>query len=484
MRHVRTPNWPATRRRTPAAIVCALTSVGLLAVAASAEPPPNSNARLQLESKRTELDKVEARAKWLADDAQEINVERERINARLLETAALIQRSEGQLTRIEARVTELEAQEKVLRGSLSQRHGQIAKLLGALQRMGRNPPPVMATRRVDALEMVRSAMLLASTFPELREQALSLGAQLDELARVTAESRAESERLKAETQRLNDQRTQLAGLMQEKKSSLSERHAELAKVRQVAAELTRSVSDLNELITRLDRAVTDNTDLGKYDAEVKREPAAAAAASGVGASVPAATPEPDKATTEAASAQRTEVAALTVPKRPEIVVLAPTGPSLVPGSPGRIKPAIPFHQAKTRLPMPAQGRRVLGFGEKTQYGGESKGMVIETRFGAQITSPCDGWIVYAGEFRSYGKLLIINAGGGYHVLLAGLSRMDVQPGQFVLAAEPIGTVTGSASKASGSTEEGAPVLYVEFRKDGRPIDPDPWWAEGHQKVQG
>jgi septal ring factor EnvC (AmiA/AmiB activator) len=154
------------------------------------------------------------------------------------------------------------------------------------------------------------------------------------------------------------------------------------------------------------------------------------------------------------------------------------------GSAGRIKPEIAFADATRRLPMPAQGRQVLGFGEKTQYGGQSKGIVLETRQGAQVTSPCDGWIVYAGEFRSYGQLLIINGGGGYHVLLAGLSQIDVQPGQFVLAAEPVGTMSGWAQQAQPAAMNNAPVLYVEFRKDGRPIDPDPWWVAGHQKVQG
>jgi septal ring factor EnvC (AmiA/AmiB activator) len=154
------------------------------------------------------------------------------------------------------------------------------------------------------------------------------------------------------------------------------------------------------------------------------------------------------------------------------------------GSPGRIKPEIPFAQATGRLPLPAQGRQVLKFGEKTQYGGQSKGIVLETRQGAQVTSPCDGWIVYAGEFRSYGQLLIINAGGGYHVLLAGLSQIDVQPGQFVLAAEPVGTMSGWSQQPQTAAVNNAPVLYVEFRKDGTPIDPDPWWVPGHQKVQG
>jgi septal ring factor EnvC (AmiA/AmiB activator) len=456
-----------------------------LAVAsqASAQAPSAGETREKLDAKRGELEKVQARAKWLAEDAEEINAERERINARLLETAALIQRSEGQLTRIEARLGELEAQEKLLRGSLQQRHGQIAKLLGALQRMGRNPPPVMMTRRDDALEMVRSAMLLATTFPELRDQALSLSGKLDELVRIVAENRAEGEKLKAETDRLNEQRTKLAGLMQEKKQTLTERQSELVKVRQAANEISKSVADLNELIHRLDRTITESTDLGKYDAEARHEPTVAKAAANAPATAGA--PGADKPVdTPRAAGSEPKPGEAAPPARPEVVVLAPSTAGQVLGSTGRIKPAIPFHQAKARLPLPAQGRRVLAFGEKTQYGGESKGIVLETRSGAQITSPCDGWIVYAGEFRSYGKLLIINAGGGYHVLLAGLSRIDVQPGQFVLAAEPVGTVSGAAAKSQGNAQEGAPVLYVEFRKDGRPIDPDPWWVEGHQKVQG
>ena len=177
---------------------------------------------------------------------------------------------------------------------------------------------------------------------------------------------------------------------------------------------------------------------------------------------------------------------MTPPPAPKqaMIELAPSGASLIPGNTGRIKPAIPFASAHGKLPLPAQGRRALAFGDKTQYGGQSKGVVIETRYAAQVTSPCDGWVVYAGEFRSYGQLLIINAGDGYHVLLAGLSQIDVQPGQFVLTAEPVGTMSGGQKNTQTSAQVSGPVLYVELRKDGRPIDPDPWWASGQQKVQG
>jgi murein hydrolase activator len=172
-------------------------------------------------------------------------------------------------------------------------------------------------------------------------------------------------------------------------------------------------------------------------------------------------------------------------ERDTSIVLAPSGGDRVAMlTPGRIKPQIAFSDAKGILPMPVSGKRVLKFGEKTQYGSQSKGLVLETRHGGQVVSPCDGWIVYAGEFRSYGQLLIINAGGGYHILLAGLSQIDVQLGQFVLTGEPVGVMSTAGRTTPGKAQDNAPVLYIEFRKDQRPIDPDPWWADASRKVQG
>ena len=465
------------------------------------------DAKRILDQRRNELNATESKTKSLQADVSDMDSERERLNARLVETAALIQKSEAQLTGIEGRMSELEAQEKIVRGSLGQRHGQIASLLAALQRMGRNPPPVLITRREDALKMVRSAMLLSSAFPDLKNQALTLSERLDDLVRVMGDIRSEGERLQAETDRLNEARTRLASLMEAKKLTIADRQSELVAMRTASAEISKNVTDLSDLISKLDRAVTEKTGLGAYQNELKSArpieiaaPEAAptepySVATAPPATGTAATPSPaglgapaDPAlNAPAAAPAETQVAAITPPPppklKPPIIELAPTT-VMMPGNAGRIKPAIPFATARAKLPLPAQGRRALAFGEKTQYGGQSKGMVLETRSAAQVTSPCDGWIVYAGEFRSYGQLLIINAGDGYHVLLAGMSQIDVQPGQFVLTAEPVGTMSGGAKNSPAASQSSAPVLYVEFRKDGRPIDPDPWWIASQQKVQG
>ena len=440
------------------------------------------DARNQRDANRFQLEEMQRRQKEIQTDVTRLRDERAQINTRLIETGDLIKQSEAQLTVIEQRTSELEAQEGIIRGSLEQKHGSIATLLAAMQRMGRNPPPVMVARPEDALSMVRSAMLLAFTFPEMRSQALALADQLNDLVRVMTNIRTEGEKLKTETARLGDARTKLASLMETKRQSLSERQDELADVRKAASEISRSVTDLNELIAKLDKAVSEKTKLGDYEKQLAADAAKQAALSPPVAPTPATTApipaEPDVVAAAIPPAAKPKA----VPDALPSITLAP-GDRIAMAAPGRIQPAIPFATAKGRLPLPAQGRRVLSFGEKTQTS-RSQGIVIETRHSAQITAPNDGWVMYAGEFRSYGQILIINGGGGYNVLLAGLSQIDVQVGQFVLAGEPIGTMTPQSKSLQAKSQDNAPVLYVEFRKDQRPIDPDPWWADSTRKVQG
>ena len=425
-------------------------------------------ARKRLEGDRSRLEATERRGKDLQSDLTKISAERERINARLVETAKLVQQSEGQLSLIESRLGELDAQEKHLRQTLDARQVSISALLGAMLRMGRNPPPVMVASRKDVLSSFRSGTLLTPVLHELGGEAKALSEQLSDHVRVTKNIRTEGEKLRAETVRLSDARTRLAGLQESKRQSLADRQTELAQVRQAAAEISKSVSDLSELITKLDKEVAEKTGLGSYEQEI----AAAELQPSTGA---------PPADTKGAGATG---ALGSLDERGASVVLAPSSERVAMLTPGRIKPALPFLDARGLLPLPAQGRRVLAFGEKTQYGSQSRGLVLETRHGGQVVSPSDGWIVYAGEFRSYGQLLIINAGGGYHILLAGLSQIDVQLGQFVLAGEPVGVMSAAAKSPQAKTQDNAPILYIEFRKDQRPIDPDPWWSDASRKVQG
>ncbi len=128
----------------------------------------------------------------------------------------------------------------------------------------------------------------------------------------------------------------------------------------------------------------------------------------------------------------------------------------------------PFAEARGRLPLPARGKVIRSWGEVDPLGFPARGLTVEIVDGAQVVAPYDGRIVFADAFRSYGQLLIISHGGGYHTLIAGLYRIDGQVGQWLLAGEPVGQASHG--------ENGKSTLYVELRRNGEPINPLPWLA--------
>jgi septal ring factor EnvC (AmiA/AmiB activator) len=121
------------------------------------------------------------------------------------------------------------------------------------------------------------------------------------------------------------------------------------------------------------------------------------------------------------------------------------------------------------LQPPVIGVIVKGWGEQTD-GGPATGVSYHAPPGAHVISPCGGRVVFANTFRSYGLLLIVDCGGGYHVVLSGFDRLDVRLGQSIVSGEPVGVM---ANWEPGSTAH-RPALYVELRHDGQPINPAPW----------
>jgi septal ring factor EnvC (AmiA/AmiB activator) len=135
----------------------------------------------------------------------------------------------------------------------------------------------------------------------------------------------------------------------------------------------------------------------------------------------------------------------------------------------------PFPSLPGSLVPPVSGRIVIRFAAPDAAGSSSKGIELETRPGAAVVAPFDGQVLFRGPFRSYGEILIIQHGGGYHSLLAGLARSDAAVGQWVLAGEPVGVM--------GPSKDGNPKLYMELRRDGHPIDPAPWLGKSDSKVE-
>jgi septal ring factor EnvC (AmiA/AmiB activator) len=145
-----------------------------------------------------------------------------------------------------------------------------------------------------------------------------------------------------------------------------------------------------------------------------------------------------------------------------------------------------FTMVRGKVDFPAQGRLVRRFGDADSNGNVSRGIYIATRIDGQVTAPVNGKIEFAGEFRTYGKLLILDVGEGYHVLLAGLDQLDARTGQYIKAGEPIGRMGKTPARRTliGETlEQDAPILYVEFRSKGRAVDSSSWWIGNRKEAR-
>jgi len=129
-----------------------------------------------------------------------------------------------------------------------------------------------------------------------------------------------------------------------------------------------------------------------------------------------------------------------------------------------------FAKNKLRLELPVGGRITEAFGELDKIGLKSKGINIVTPSGAQVLSSFDGKVLYANTFRNFGPVLIIDHGDGFNTLMVGLERIDVKIGQNLLKGEPVGVM----KKLKTSNNQTDPALYLELRRNGRPVNPLTW----------
>ncbi len=404
---------------------------------------PDSDAIKQrtqeLDAAREQQKKAAELEQKLKADIAAIGQDRTKLNQQLIGIAGQVRDVEGKMADTEGRLRPLDARELQIRAALESRRDEISEVLAALQRAGRRAPPALFVRPEDALQSLRTAMLLGAVVPEMRTRAAKLASDLGELVSLRKTIAEERDRLAVDRDKLNDDRARLAALVQERQKKQTDTEKDMEAERQRAIALSKQTENLQDLIAKMEQDV--------------------------------------KAAAKAAAAAELKGTPVSLNGKPNLGALK---------DPARLSPAIAFGSAKGLLPIPVNGTRIRSFGGSDGAGSQEKGISIATRPGAQVTTPCDGWVVYSGPFRSYGQLLILNAGGGYHVLIAGMERISVTIGQFVLTGEPVATMGTTSQVASIlAATSSQPVLYIEFRKDGTPIDSGPWWAASEgQKVRG
>ena len=419
--------------------------------------------------------------------------DREKVRAAMIEAAAAQKRIEKDIAATESRIDALAGDEAGLKASLRKRRGLLAEVLAALERMGRKPPPALLVRPDDALGSVRSAILLGAVVPRIRRETEKLADDLDQLAAVKREIDTEKATFVAGMTQQKQEEARLARLFQEKQRLETDSRDKRLADAQRAAELAAKATSLKDLIASLDTEAESARVAEAAAAKVAEEQRQATARQAAEEERRAA--EQAKAVELAAQQPQDpteQVSTPGVPAESPVVVAAlpPKAPMVVDGDKSydiaslrremvAIQPAAPFSTMKGRLTVPVSGHLQVGYGASDGIGRPSAGLAYATRAGDLVTAPADGRVLYSGPFRSYGQLLILDAGDGYHVVLAGMSEIDVEVGQFVLAGEPVAVMGARrlASALGADFDASAPTLYVEFRKDGTPVDPAPWWSE-------
>jgi septal ring factor EnvC (AmiA/AmiB activator) len=461
--------------------------------------PGNAQSQLDEETNRLrtieqQISQAKSRAAALDRERAALQAEMADVSGRLVALAGNIQSREARIMESEKKLKALELKEATLRARLSERRGALAELLAGLQRLERNPPPPLAVEPRDATKAVRGALLFGAIVPDLKGQAASLSRELAELDAVRERIITGHAELNTHISNLAPARKELEKLLARKKDLLARTARELETEQARATALGKKAEDIRELLASLaeerrQAAIRAAEEKARQLAEAKAaEEAQRLAAEEAEKAAEAARLAKTQAEQEELK-QREEarrLAALKARQKAEAIAEENRRAEAAAKARAERKSApVKFASSVGKLAYPAQGELVRKFNDKDGFGGRSEGLHIATRKQAQITASVDGTVEFAGEFRSYGKLVIINTGDGYHLLLAGLENITVAAGQKLLAGEPVGTMgahTARGTLIGDRIDDPRPILYVEVRKGSEAIDSSRWWADQGQKA--
>lgn len=419
------------------------------AVAQNTDAPAKADDPLGKEKLRgieTQIEKSGFEQRRLTYEIENLSSEAQKLRQALIDVARKVREAEERLAAQEEKLASLGKREDALRQSLRSRERVLAEVLAAMQRIGRKPPPALLVAPEDVLSAMRAAILLGAVLPDMRDEAMILVADLKTLTDLRRETAALTEQMRAERNGLDVERTRMAALVAERQNQIS-----LSKEQLDREGAHRHAFARGQIPSRPD------IPLGERNCR------------------------------QCTGGRNRETRTRTRQRRNHRRVAEWGGGRGV----ARLQPRIAFADRRGQMPFPVSGQVTRLFGQPDGVGGTERGITISSNHSAVVTAPGDGWVHFAGPYRGYGHLVILNAGNGYHVVLAGMGRLSVEIGQFVLAGEPLGFMAGKGEgpSTSGQTDVNVgsgtanplggarPALYVEFRKDGSPFDPSSWWSQ-------
>lgn len=463
------------------ALLVLLPSAAPVATAwAAAEAPGQTLKRVE---QAIQADK--ARQQELEQQSQSLQQELEGLRGKLVGMADEERAQEDDLSQLENQLSTLEDQERERSARLDGERQEIARLLGALQRLSRIPPEALLARPDGPVDTLRSALLLRDAVPELRARADALAAALKNLADTREKLESQRTRTLAARVALAQRQSEIARLVARREALSRQTEDERLRVGQHSAQLAAQATDLRQLMDRIEaerRATAEaaaRREAERLEAERKEAERKAAeqkiaeqkiAEQRAAAQKEAAQKELDRKAAAQQLAERKATEQREAERRAKDAEIASA--QRVPEPPPETPPET--HGGTNGLRQPVGGSVTLHFGQTDRFGATSRGITIRARAGSTVVAPRGGTVVFAGPFRGYGQILIVEHGNGYHSLLAGFGRIDTAVGKRVASGEPVGLMPA----------DGSPDLYFELRRNGQPINPQKGFGTPEGKGQG
>lgn len=447
---------------------------GLLAAAGSAragDGPDSAATQAQLDAAQAAVEAGQAEIERLAKESEKLGIELAQLRRDLVRRAARLRDQEDAIELATVQLAGLRAEAANRRAQFNLRRGEAAVVLARLTRMSRRPPTAALAAPGSPIDVLRGAGAMRAMIGPLKREADGLASELAELAALTEEVDTRRETLEIQRNEALVARRELLDLVEARKRAhrdLTQHRAEADRQLQAALEQSRSLRALLDKLLAEETRRLKEARLAAAQAEARAKAARQAEVAARKAAAVAAALRKAEAAREAAleaerkAAEAAKAASAAEPKAQVAALPGASGPAL-------------FSTTRGHLPMPVAGRIVGQFGAADRFGQHAKGIRIGARAGATVVAPHDAQVAFAGPFRGYGLLLILSQGEGYHLLLAGMSRLYAVTGQPVLAGEPVGEMAPEGSETT---------LYVELRREGEPINPLSWITADKGKVSG
>jgi len=359
---------------------------------------------------RKEMEQVKQRHGEIAEENKRLTEELRPLQEKLVRAASATQKAESDLTEAEEKLRILAEQIKEKEDTLKKRRKHLASLVNAALALSHTPPEALIMMPGDPKQAMKAARALKMASASIREETQSIGLQMIELEKLKEKVTINRDMLAARQVALDKERRELAAALQERSALQAKLGKQQKEEAAKLAKLAKKADDLQELIAGIEK-------------EEEKQQAAE-------------------------------------PKLKEEATAKPK-------EKGRS-----FTAARGHMHTPVTGPLVQKFGVAQGKNSTSKGIIISARRGARVVSPYDGEVVFTGPFLAYGQMVILRHSDDFHTLLAGLAKIDVGVGQFLLEGEPIG--------AMGDSETGN-KLYIELRKDNQPVDPAAWIGRLNKK---